>query len=52
MRFSPFTLRDYCWLMLLVAVGCATLVNGQDALRQLAAALAVIVAVCWFVAAG
>jgi hypothetical protein len=51
MRFPQFTVRDVCWLTLLVAMGCAVLINGQDALRQLAASLVVIAVVCWFVAA-
>ena len=50
-RLLQFTTRDLCWLVLLVAMGCAALANGQDALRQVVAVLAVIAVICWFVAA-
>jgi hypothetical protein len=51
MRLLQFTTRDLFWLFLLVAMGCAALANGQDALRQVLAVLAVIAVICWFVAA-
>jgi hypothetical protein len=48
MRFAPFTTRDLCWLLLLIAMACAAMANGQDMLRQLVAVLTVIAAICWF----
>jgi hypothetical protein len=51
MRFLRFTTRDLCWLLVLVAMGCAALANGQDGFRQVVAVLGVIAVICWFVAA-
>ena len=51
MRFFQFTTRDLFWLLLLVAMACAALANGQDGFRQVFAILAVIAVICWFVAA-
>jgi len=51
MQFPQFTTRDLCWLMVLVAMTCAVMANGQDTLRQLLAVLTVIAVICWFVAA-
>jgi hypothetical protein len=52
MQIFQFTARDLCWLLLLVAMGCAALANGQDGFRQVFAALAVIAAISWCVGAG
>ena len=51
MKLPQLTLRDLFWLVLVAAMGCAAIVNTEDALRQLVALIAVIAVVCWFVVA-